>query len=221
MKTKSNSIQVFSSAGGVSQTNFTGNQFKLLNTTGSPWDGGQDGTYGYEAYKIRLSNYFSPLLFSSYDYFRVVKCETTLFWRSAPLTGPVMGEMFWYHDKDTVSTPTLSDLANRKALKSKQFSNDRLKHKIVWTPNVVTRDGGTQDPEPVDYIQPTGRWLNCQLSNEYRFGSLIMLFTTPNFAVQYPNSDAAVSIRHKVYIEVKGQKSIQVSLTNEFDSFSL
>jgi len=218
---KSDKLQVFSSAGGISQTNFSGNQFKLINATGSPWDGGQDGKYGFEGFRIRLDNYFSPLLFSSYDYFRVVKCETTLFWRSAPETGPVMGEMFWYHDKDSVAIPTLAEVANRKELKSKQFSNDRLKHKIVWTPNVISRERSSQEAVPVDYIQPTGRWLNSQLSREFRFGTLVMLFTTPNAAVQYPNSDAAVSIRHKVWIEMKGQKSVQNNLTKQSDEIFL
>lgn len=196
----------FVSAGGISQSAFTGNQFKLLSITGSPWDGGQDGAYGFDCYRMQLRYYFADSIFEAYDYFRVVNCETTIRWRSAPLTGPIMGDLYTYIDKDADQLPQIIEVANRRELKRKSFTNECQTHEIHWQPYVISREGGGSS---VDYVQPRERWLNTKDVANFRFGSLVILATTPNATTQYGQNDAAISIRHKITIEVKGQKTLQ------------
>lgn len=219
--TRNNKVVELSSAGAVFSTNFTGNQFKLLNIIGSVWDSGLDGKFGFEAYRIRLSNYFSPSVFAGFDYFRVKGCTTVLRWRGCPETPPIMGDVYYYIDKDAEDPSSglnAENIGNRRDLQHRSFTNEVQTHKIKWTPYLVERDAPNSDP--VDYVQPRSRWLNTSAYNDMRFGTFVMLATTPNANTQYSSNDAAVSVRHIITLELKGQKSVQVQV-NGFGSASL
>lgn len=199
-------ITTLVSRGGVSKSHFSGNCFKTLDVEGSPWDASQDGCFGFDAYHLRLNNYFSDEVFSSFDYFRVKECKTTLSWKTSPaVTGMIMGEYFWYIDRDSLDTPGQADIANRRDLKDGTFSNERRVHHITWQPHVVQKES-----DPVDYVQPSSRWMNTNEVSKLRWGSIVLLFTTDNRNVQYPDGFPNVSIRHQVTLEFKGQRSVQV-----------
>jgi len=206
-KTSKKSVAL-SSAGAVSKTAFSGNSFKVLNLVGSPWDAGQDGRYAIEAYHIRLDNYFSDTVFEAFDYFKVVSCETTFEWRMPPKDGPIMGQMFYYIDRDDATIPTVANIGNRRELKHMMFTNEHHTRKVTWRPNLVTEEHLTMDP--VNYVHPRGQWLNSGEVRSLRFGTMVVMYTTPAGAVQYPTYDATVSIRHKLTLEFKGQRSVQI-----------
>lgn len=200
-------ITTVTSAGAISTTNYSGNSVKLIDIDGTPWNGDTGGKYSFEAYHIRLDNYFAESLFS-WDYFRVAHVETTFQWRTQPTFGLIVGDLFYYIDKDDHIKPNITQMGNRRDLKHLTFSNERHTLKLNWKPYVVSNDTAESG---VRYVQPRERWLNSGEHKSFRFGTLGVIYTTPNEEVQYPNGMAAVSIRHRVMIELKGQRSVQPS----------
>jgi len=209
------STRSFSSRGAIQQTNpaNTGNTFYILNENGNPFDGSQDGAYKSIVNVIDLSNYFDTTMFETYDYYRVLRCETTFNAKAIPQNGgPLIYEVFYVVDRDSRESPTqanLRDVCNRSALDSRILTNERPRQIVSWEPYLI-EDSETFDVpgKQVDYTQPRNRWLNCHNAKVHRFGNLRAVLTVPN-RTDYMNEEAVMGVRHRLIVEFKGLKSVQ------------
>merc|ERR1712137_4037 len=203
------SITRFTSRGAVGQSSSVGNSFMNLFQSGNPYDGNQQGKYNEQILSIDLLAYFAANLFNAYDYFRVVDCETTFTWASAPENGgPVMGEMLWVVDRDSRESEEAQTIANRTSAQTRTFDNCNLRRIVNWKPYLVedsTTSGvvGAQ----VDYVQPRSRWLNSKSVDQFRFGTLRVIGQCYDGS-QYQDNNPILQWRHRLIIEMKGLKTL-------------
>ena len=198
-----------SSFGAVSQSSTVGNTFWPLSDVGNPFDSSQDG--GYRQFNVSLDplRYIGAPVFAAYEYYRISKVQTTLYWKTPSDNGsPILGEFFFVLDKDSRTSATLTEVMNRMSLDRREFTNNKISHTLTWEPYLV-EDSITFDVSGrvVDYVQPRDRWLNTENVDSHRFGTMRILAQVHDRASY--SSEAVVGVRHKVFFDFKGQKSAQ------------
>lgn len=205
-------IAKFTSRGGVGGSSpGLGNFVLSMDESGNPYTGSQEAKYGLTVCAIDPLRYFASNLFSAYDYYRIVDCETTLTWTTTPTNGVcVGGEALFVLDKDSRDQVSLSSVANRSELQTRTYNNTCLRHIVRWNPYLVetSETFGTTGAQ-VNYVQPLNRWLNTDLVESHRFGSLRLIAVNWSGSNGYPNNEATLEIRHRVVVEMKGLRSVQ------------
>jgi hypothetical protein len=206
----------FTSRGAVGQTSEVGNSFFSLFEAGNVFDSNQQGLKNDVTISIDLRAFFAANLFAAYEYFKVISCETTFIWASAPENGaPVMGEIMWVVDKDDRTSADVSTIANRTSLQTRSFDNNNLRRVFQWTPYLIENSRTENVPgAQVDYIQPRNRWLNCDNIANFRFGTLRVIGQCFD-KIPYEDNNPIIQWRHRIVIDTKGLKSV-IPSSNQF-----
>lgn len=186
------------------------NFYFTMDLNGNPFFSGTQpngavSKYDYNRIAIAVGDYFVDNLFGGYEYYRVKKIETIFNWVSTPTNGLINGELYTSLDKDSRDAETSNAYINRPDLKRYVFSNRNPSHSVSYTPFMV--DFVDDDEiDKVAYIQPQNRWWNCADFRNHRWGCLRYVAVNNNSNAY--TSDASVFVRHRIWIEVKGQKDV-------------
>lgn len=205
-------VQEFTSNGAVGKSDVVGNRFVSLTLTGNPFDASQDGAWQVDVCSFAVGKYFLPDFLSLWEYYRVVECETTFYWKSPPKTGPIMGELYYALDRDSrvaLGEANANKLMNRRDLSVRRFTSEKPAIVVKWRPHLVENKvtESTQGAE-LDLVIPRQRWLNTTNNKDHRFGALRYVVTTPAKGIQY-DSSPAVGFHHRVKIQLKALKTMQ------------
>lgn len=197
------------SRGATSITSEVGNTFYSINLAGNPYDASTDGAYKLFTVALDMSKFFNSGVFSAYEYYKVIECETTFSMKSSPDDGgPILGEIQWALDKDSRESETVTEICNRSTLQTRAFDNNHTRQILEWNPYLVEVSDTEGVPgAQVDYVQPRSRWLNTNQVRLHRFGTLRCIVTIPNGGAY--SSAPAIQVRHRVVIHCKGQRSVQ------------
>jgi len=203
---------ILTSQGATGGSSALANQVVSLTEGGNPFTGSQQGARSPIVAALDMTRFFDSGVFRTYDSYKVVSCITTVTWTTMPDRHPIGGEIMWVLDKDDRLPIAEALVANRQSLQTRVFNNNSLRHTIQWSPYLVedsdtVNTGGAQ----LEYVQPRGRWLNCGLVNNHRFGTLRMI--AQSFDLSGYTNDPTVEVRHRVTIELKGLKSVQAPAT--------
>jgi len=176
-----------------------------LSDDGNPFYTDLNSRYGSAVVPIDLQRFFAPALFSAYEYYRIVKCETSFEWLVMPVSA-VNGAMMYALDRDSNGSINEQDVINRRDNQVRYFNNDKLVHTVVWKPFLTAYNdiSGTSNQTP--WVVEQNKWLNTSQIETMRHGTLRCLFWALGGS-RYTNTPA-VGIRHRITIEMKGLLSI-------------
>lgn len=205
-------VTMFFSAGGRSTqplfSDLCRNFVAVIELNGNPFFTGTQPTravskYDYNRIALNVSDYFVDNLFGAYDYYRVKNVETTFTWCHLNSDGAVNGELLTSIDKDSRDAENSNTYINRRNLSRRVFDVNNLSHTISYRPYMVDIIGQDEDSE-VNYIQPLDRWWNTADFRSHRWGCMryMLIDWAPD------NTSACVFVKHRVWLEVKGQKDL-------------
>lgn len=165
---------------------------------------GAQSKYDYNRIAISPSEFFVDNLFGAYEYYRISKIETTFQWATNPL-GPINGELYTFVDKDGRDAENSNAYINRGDMRRRFFTNAQTAHSFTYVPNMVDFLNDSQT-DSVQYIQPHDRWWNTTEFRNHRWGCL--RYVAVSNAYDNSAGDQAIFVKHRVWIEVKGQKDL-------------
>lgn len=186
------------------------NFYITVNLNGNPFFSGNAPSgaqmkYDYNRVALKATDFFAPNLFGAYEYYRIAKIDTEFVWDASPTDGVVSGDLYTAHDFDSREAETSNEYINRRDLRHQVFTNHRPVLTDTYVPRMV--DNVSTDVESKDYVQPQNRWWNCENVEDHRWGCLRYVVVAHDATKKYPTNDAAIFVRHKLYLEVKGLKN--------------